>query len=80
MAGFTSNNALVVRYSSVSLCSLKAHNMMSVPLSIMLKSAAVLKEDELTSAAAVAWEFLLQSDKEIVATAGKFKVYLCNSG
>ena len=48
---------------------------MSVPLSIIMKSAAILKEDEMTSAAAVAWEFLLQSDKEIVATAGN-TVYL----
>lgn len=43
---------------------------MSVPLSIIMKSAAVLKEDEMESAAAVAWEYLLQSDKEIAATAG----------
>jgi len=49
---------------------LQSYNMMSVPLSILLKSAAVLTEDEMTNAAAVAWEFLLQEEKEIVATAG----------
>ena len=43
---------------------------MSVPLSIILKSAAVLREDELAGVAAVAWEYLLQSDKELVSTAG----------
>lgn len=43
---------------------------MSVPLSIIMKSAAILKEDEMASSAAIAWEFLLQSNKEIVATAG----------
>ena len=43
---------------------------MCVPLSIILKSAAVLREDELAGVAAVAWEYLLQSDKELVSTAG----------
>ena len=52
------------------LCWLQADSLMSVPLFVLLKSAAVLKEDEMTNAAAVAWEFLLQDDKETVACAG----------
>jgi len=49
---------------------------MSIPLSTIMKSAAVLKEDEMENSAAVAWEFLLESDKELVATAGKFRVII----
>lgn len=45
---------------------------MCVPLSIILKSAAVLREDELAGVAAVAWEYLLQPDKELVSTAGQY--------
>ncbi|XP_067933205.1 protein unc-80 homolog [Watersipora subatra] len=46
-----------------------ANSLMSIPLSIIMKSAAIMKEEEMVGAAAVAWEFLLQRDKEIVATA-----------
>lgn len=46
---------------------------MTVPLTLILKSAAVLNEEELANAAAVAWEFLLRDDKETVGCAGTYK-------